>query len=206
MNPELQHYNILRTLGAGGMGEVFLAEDARLHRKVALKFLSREAAQDREHRQRFLREARAAAALNHPGICTIHEVGETEDGRPFIALEWLEGSTLEAQPRSGKYEMGDILAIGCQAAEALREAHEKGVIHRDIKPANMHWDDKGRLKLLDFGLAKVMEEREIGEDAPTELQTMTGHMMGTPRYMSPEQALGQKVDSRTDLFSLGAVL
>ncbi len=203
----IARYRILRQLGAGGMGEVFLAEDTRLDRKVALKLLPTEVARDPVRRQRFMTEAKAASALNHPNVCVVHEVGETEDGRLFITMEFLEGATLDVRVRQGIPPLEEIVSIGAQAADALEAAHAKGVIHRDIKPSNISLTERGQVKVLDFGLAKRMAQPEaVDLEVSTRLQTKSGQVLGTPHYMSPEQALGREVDPRSDIFSLGVVL
>jgi serine/threonine protein kinase len=207
--PELtiSHYRVLSPLGAGGMGEVFLAEDTRLDRKVALKLLPAEVARDPVRRQRFITEAKAASALTHPNVCVIHEVGETEDGRLFLTMEYVEGCTLDARIRQGALPLEEIVAIGVQATDALEAAHAKGIIHRDIKPSNICLNQRGQVKVLDFGLAKRLTQPEgVDLEVSTRLQTQSGQVLGTPHYMSPEQALGKEVDARSDLFSLGIVL
>lgn len=202
------HYRIKRKLGAGGMGEVYLAEDTKLHRLVALKFLPEELAQNGMLRERFVAEAEAAAALNHPNVCVIHEIGETEDARPFIAMEYLEGDTLDAQLRGVPLDLSVQLDIAIQVTAALTAAHAKGVIHRDVKPGNIILAPDGLVKVLDFGLAKrISFADECGEaEIATQFKTQEGAVLGTPHYMSPEQALGRQVDARTDIFSLGIVL
>ena len=167
-------------MGAGGMGEVYLAEDTRLDRAVALKFLPAEFAADPQRRHRFLVEAKAVAALNHPNICTIHDVGEAEDGRPFIAMELLEGETLDARLKRASLEMPELIEVGVQVAEALSAAHAKGIVHRDIKPSNLHLTAEGRIKVLDFGLAKRMTTETATEEAATQLRTQSGQVLGTP--------------------------
>lgn len=201
----MAHYRVVRRLGTGGMGEVFLAEDTELERSVALKVMSPELARDLNQRKRFRTEAKAASALAHPNICVIHEVGETEDNRPFLAMEYIEGQTLDAVIAQRRLPLRDVVSIGVQAAEALEAAHARGIIHRDIKPANIMLDRRGHLKVLDFGLAKRLGQDELSA-VTTEAQTRTGMLLGTPHYMSPEQALGRELDPRTDIFSLGAVL
>jgi TolB-like protein/tRNA A-37 threonylcarbamoyl transferase component Bud32/lipoprotein NlpI len=202
------HYRILKQLGVGGMGEVYLAQDTKLDRTVALKLLPAEVASDRKRLQRFLQEAKAASALSHPNICIIHEVGEAEDGRLFMAMEHIQGETLNARIGGCPLEVGELVDISLQVADALDEAHSKGIIHRDIKTSNIMITPRKQAKVLDFGLAKVArrEEQVLALDLPTQAKTAPGTLLGTVEYMSPEQALGREVDSRTDLFSLGVVL
>ena len=195
-------YSIKKQIGSGGMGEVYLAEDGRLGRKVALKLLDTGLVGDTLSRARFLREARLASALAHPNICTVHEVGEAR-GRPFIAMQYVEGETLRQLTGGRPLKLDSLLSITLQVADALAAAHERGVIHRDIKAGNIIVTPQGQAKVLDFGLAKLLESAE-GE-AETHL-TMTGQVMGTPASMSPEQARGERADERSDIFSFGCVL
>jgi eukaryotic-like serine/threonine-protein kinase len=202
------HYHIVAKLGAGGMGEVFLAEDTRLGRKAAIKFLPANAAADLDRRQRFLKEARAASALNHPHVCVVYDVGETEAGLPFIAMEFVEGQSLDALVSRGSLEISQVVEIAVQVSDALDAAHGRRIVHRDIKPANISLTERGQVKVLDFGLAKwLVQESPADPGITAEMQqTQCGHVVGTPNYMSPEQALGKPVDHRTDIFSMGVVL
>ncbi len=199
---EVGHYLIEKQLGSGGMGEVYLAQDVRLGRSVALKLLDPGLTGDSPTRTRFLREARLASALDHANICTIHEVGEAAD-RLFIAMQYVEGETLRRVIDGRALSLDSLLSIGLQVADALAAAHSQGIVHRDIKPANIIITSRGQAKVLDFGLAKLLEPAE--GDAETHL-TMTGAVMGTPACMSPEQARGEWVDQRSDVFSFGVVL
>ena len=210
-NINLSHYRIVSKLGAGGMGEVFLAEDTRLGRKVALKLLSEELTRDRDRLSRFDQEAYAASALNHPNIVTIYEMGD-EGGRHFIAAEFIDGVTLRKRLSGAPMDFSEILDIAIQVAEALEEAHAAGIIHRDIKPENIMIRRNGHVKVLDFGLAKLTEsslsEGETDTEAVTRarVQTDPGVVMGTLQYLSPEQARGKPVDGRTDVWSLAVVM
>jgi len=190
-------YRVIDELGRGGMGVVYRAEDTRLKRTVALKFLSPELTIDPEARQRFIQEAQAASALDHPNICTIHEIDETEDGRMFMAMACYEGGSLRERIKRGKMDRDEALAIATQVARGLAKAHEKGIVHRDVKPANVFVTSDGTAKILDFGLAKLTADIRL---------TWTGTTMGTIAYMSPEQARGEEVDHRTDIWSLAVVL
>ncbi len=204
----LSHYRILRPLGAGGMGEVYLAEDSKLGRQVALKVLAHESARDPDRRARFEREARAVAALNHPGIVTIHSV-EEDDGLLFLTMELVEGKTLSECIPPGGMTLAELLRLAIPLADAVGTAHQRGITHRDLKPANVMVADDGRVKVLDFGLAKQQPKDAFqGETAmlPAENLTADGRILGTVAYMSPEQAQGKAVDSRSDIFSLGIVL
>ena len=210
-NTNLSHYRIIAKIGAGGMGEVYLAEDTKLDRKVAIKFLNEEFSQNADKLNRFIQEARAASALNHPNILTVYEIGET-DGKKYIATELVEGKTLrEHLSLKESISLTVILKIGVQVAEALAAAHQAGIIHRDIKPENIMLRADGYAKVLDFGLAKLTEKKksdEISLESETKalVQTNPGMVMGTVSYMSPEQARGKETDARTDLWSLGVVL
>jgi len=224
----VSHYRVLEIIGGGGMGVVYKAEDIKLGRRVALKFLPEELVNDTAAMERFEREARTASALNHPNICTIYEV-EEHDGQPFIVMELLEGQTLRelmsaaeaaglaTSGRKGFLQFETLLNIATQVTQGLEAAHQKGVVHRDIKPANIFVTAQGQVKILDFGLAKLQEPETVDlvpsnaadatrKQAANVTLTVTGVAMGTAGYMSPEQVRGEKLDARTDLFSLGLVL
>ena len=204
---QIGSYKVLSLLGVGGMGEVYLAQDQRLDRTIALKILPTELASDPGRMRRFVQEAKAASALKHSNVATIYEIGEFE-GMRFIAMEYVEGQTLAARIEGRPLETAEILDIGVQVADALDEAHTKGITHRDIKPANIMLTQRGQVKVLDFGLAKIArpEGPVVRSDVSTVVSTETGVVLGTLQYMSPEQVLGKEVDHRTDIFSLGIVL
>jgi serine/threonine protein kinase len=206
---KLVHYEIVRSLGKGGMGEVYVAEDTTLHRQIALKVLPEETAADPERRARFQREAQAVAALNHPNIVTVHSVEEA-DGVHFITMELVEGKTLAKMLPKNGFALAELLGIAIPLADAVSSAHRTGITHRDLKPDNIMVDAEGRLRVLDFGLAKlhdVADTEEEATQAPTAaVETEEGKILGTVAYMSPEQAEGKTVDPRSDVFSLGTIL
>src|SRR5262245_34542318 len=208
----IAHYQILGKLGEGGMGVVYKALDTRLNRPVAIKVLPADAMADPERKRRVIQEARAASALNHPNIIAIHDVGNV-DGVDFLVMEFVPGKPLDRViPRRG-LSLADALGYAIEVADALAVAHAAGIVHRDLKPGNIMISDQGRVKLVDFGLAKLLGPTEVG---PTEAEfastrteiepTKAGTLLGTPAYMSPEQAEGQTVDARSDIFSFGTVL
>ena len=192
----VSHYKIVEKLGEGGNGIVYKAEDTKLKRTVALKFLRDEVLEGEEQKARFLREAQVEAALNHPNICTVYEIDEVE-GRPFIAMECVEGKSIRQKVASSPLKLDEALDVATQAAQGLQAAHQKQVVHRDIKSANIMLTEQGQVKIMDFGLA------HLGDRS---LLTKTGSKLGTPAYMSPEQTLGKKVDLRSDIWSLGVVI
>ena len=204
---ELGHYRIVRLLGSGGMGDVYLARDLKLERDVAIKLLPADGGDHGATRKRVLNEAQAAAGLDHPSICAVHEVGETADGRAFIVMQYVEGETLAVVLRRGPLPVREALALAARIAEALAAAHRRGIVHRDLKPQNVMVTPLGRPKLLDFGLAKLVHAAPSAQDADVQAaQTLVGVVKGTPAYMSPEQVQQRPIDGRSDLFALGALL
>ena len=191
------HYKIIEKLGAGGMGVVYKAEDTKLKRTVAIKFLPPELTRDPESKQRFIREAQSASALEHPNICNIHEIDQTDDGQLFIVMACYEGENLRKKIKGKLSKIEEVIDIAIQIIHGLKKAHEKEIVHRDIKPANIFITDDGFVKILDFGLAKLSGRTRL---------TQTGKTMGTVAYMSPEQTCGEKVDQRTDIWSLGVII
>jgi serine/threonine protein kinase len=193
----ISHYRILGAVGRGGMGVVYKAQDVALERPVALKFLPPALTSNPEARERFIREAQAASALDHPNICSVHDIGESADGQYYIVMSCYEGETLQEMLQKGPFEIERALTIGCQVAAGLAEAHRVGIVHRDVKPANIIITRQGTAKIIDFGLAKLAGQSQM---------TKVGEVLGTPLYMSPEQIRGDEVDARTDIWSLGVIL
>ena len=202
---QISHYRVLGKLGGGGMGVVYEAEDLKLGRHVALKFIPENLAGDPKSLERFTREARAASQLNHPNICTIHGI-EDNNGHPFIVMEKLDGESLKAHIAGHAMAVEEVLDVGVQVAEALVASHAKGIVHRDIKPANIFLTPSGQVKVLDFGLAKLVHNLGADDDGGDQSLTAVGVIPGTAVYMSPEQARSETIDARTDLFSFGVVM
>ena len=203
----ISHYRITKKLGQGGMGEVYLAEDMKLRRNVAIKFIPEELSGNEQATRRLIREARAAAILDHPNICSIYEVGDCEGGN-FIAMQYVEGENIAERAARKSMDVRECLQVAIQVADALTEAHTRGIIHRDLKPQNIMMTARGHVKLLDFGLAKLIDpglSLESGADTET-LLSEPGMIIGTVPYMSPEQVRGEELDPRSDIFSLGVVL
>ena len=192
----ISHYRITEKLGEGGMGVVYRAEDTKLRRPVALKFLTQQLLDSEEHRDRFLREAQAAAALDHPNICTVYEIDEAE-GQTFLAMAFVEGQSLKEKIEARPLKLDQALDLAIQTARGLEAAHKKGIVHRDIKPANLMLTEEGQVKVMDFGLAQLADRSKL---------TKTATILGTPAYMSPEQARCLQADRRTDIWSLGVVI
>src|SRR5690349_13680565 len=207
MGKEISHYRLEEELGQGGMGRVYKAQDTTLSRTVVLKLLAPELVAENASRQRFLREARLASALDHPNICTIYEIAEY-DSQYFIAMQYVPGKTLKKLIASKPFSMDSVLSIGLQIGDALAAAHAKGIIHRDIKSSNIIITPRGQAKVLDFGLAKLLDEKGRGAESQFAYDELTKHgtPLGTPTYMSPEQARGERVDHRSDIYSFGVVL
>ena len=208
----LLHYRILEKIGEGGMGAVYKAQDTHLDRMVAIKVLPHEKMTDPERKQRFIQEAKAASSLNHPNIIIVHDIA-SDGGVDFIVMEYVDGKTLDQLIGRKGLRLNEALGYAAQVADGLAKAHAAGIVHRDLKPTNIMVTDEGRVKILDFGLAKLTEELEPGEFGPTATlgrpdrpRTEEGFILGTMAYMSPEQAEGKKVDSRSDVFSFGSVL
>ncbi len=193
----ISHYKILEKLGGGGMGVVYKAQDTKLDRFVALKFLPHHLSADEEEKKRFIHEAKAVSSLDHPSICTVYEIDETEDGQIFICMAYYEGETLKKRVNSEQLSVSSAIDLAIQLAQGLAKAHEHGITHRDIKPANVMITKDGVAKIVDFGLAKLVGQTRL---------TKNGMTVGTVAYMSPEQARGEEVDYRTDIWSLGVVL
>jgi serine/threonine protein kinase len=207
ISESISHYRILHRIGSGGMGEVYMAKDTELDRVVALKILRADVASNPDRLNRFVQEAKAASALDHPNVAHIYEIGEAE-GVSYISMQYVEGTTVESMIQESPMQANKIVTIAMQAADALEEAHSKGIIHRDIKPSNLMVTQRGQVKVLDFGLAKVSPPLQQSDmsNLITQVETVPGMIVGTIQYMSPEQALAKPVDHRTDIFSLGTSL